>query len=49
MKFCGFVKDSLQQLHYLEVKNIKKQLERHPRSQREDEVNYDFNRLAALL
>ena len=47
-KFCDkyivdkkLVKDSLQQLHYLEIKKIKKQQERHLRSQREDEVNYD--------
>ena len=48
-KFCDkyivdkkLVKDSLQHLHHLEVKKIKKkQQERHLRSQREDEVNYD--------
>ena len=47
-KFCDkyivdkkLVKDSLQHLHHLEVKNIKKQQERQLRSQREDEVNYD--------
>ena len=40
-KFCDkyivdkkLVKDSLQQLHYLEVKKIKKQQERHLRSQK---------------
>ena len=47
-KFCDeyivdkkLVKDSLQHLHDLEVKKIKKQQERHLRSQKEDEVNYD--------
>ena len=47
-KFCDeyivdkkLVKDSLQHLHHLEVKKIKKQQERHLRSQKEDEVNYD--------
>ena len=47
-KFCNkyivdkkLVKDSLQHLHHLDVKKIKKQQERQLRSQREDEVNYD--------
>ena len=34
-------KDSLQHLHHLQVKKIKKQRERQLRSHREDEVNYD--------
>ena len=47
-KFCDkyivdkkLVKHSLQHLHHLEVKKIKKQQERQLRSQKEDEVNYD--------
>ena len=47
-KFCDkyivdkkLVKDSLQDLHHLEVTKIKKQHKRLLRSQRQDEVNYD--------